>query len=608
MKRKFLWVGLSILLVASLVLSACSKSTTTSTAAQSTTVTSSSVIPSSTTRTTSITSTAPSTSPVTTDTSVPKYGGDMTVITIQSFADPPSWDVHLSSRGSSTSVWDNPYLEWYCMGDIDKYGPRGNNQFAFQATTYIPDQYMGGMLATSWEFSTSPLSLTYKLRQGVMWTGNARIGMPAREFTSADAVFSAKRVINAPGSGTMFTAWIKDVVAIDKYTVQWQFSQYYANWEFFCLYGGSTAIMFAPESATAGGADWKNQVGTGPFILSDYVSGSSATYTRNPNYWGKTTIGGKQYQMPFINSLTYPVIADASTQLAALRTGKIDIWSRVPLSNAATLKQSSPNLVQNKWLIGQTMIMYMNRIESPQLSVLNIRKAVLKATDFNTILKLAWTEGNILGWPVSSQNPAYTPLNQLPAATQDLFNYDPTKAKQMLADAGYPNGFATTIAYNAADPVQANVASIAASEWAKVGIVATLQPTDQVALTAIKTARSYKGFLVWSVGTINPLTPLTYIDGSGLGATYKTGEPLDIEEHATLSEMDPTKFSADVKQTCQDMLADAGYVPFADPYLINCYWPWLKNYYGEIDAGYNNQVPLVSRIWIDAALKKSLGY
>jgi peptide/nickel transport system substrate-binding protein len=494
------------------------------------------------------------------------------------------------------------------MGDIDKYGPRGNNQFAFQATTYIPDQYMGGMLATSWEFSTSPLSLTYKLRQGVMWTGNARIGMPAREFTSADAVFSAKRVINAPGSGTMFTAWIKDVVAIDKYTVQWQFSQYYANWEFFCLYGGSTAIMFAPESATAGGADWKNQVGTGPFILSDYVSGSSATYTRNPNYWGKTTIGGKQYQMPFINSLTYPVIADASTQLAALRTGKIDIWSRVPLSNAATLKQSSPNLVQNKWLIGQTMIMYMNRIESPQLSVLNIRKAVLKATDFNTIMKLAWTEGNILGWPVSSQNPAYTPLNQLPAATQDLFNYDPTKAKQMLADAGYPNGFATTIAYNAADPVQANVASIAASEWAKVGIVATLQPTDQVALTAIKTARSYKGFLVWSVGTINPLTPLTYIDGSGLGATYKTGEPLDIEEHATLSEMDPTKFSADVKQTCQDMLADAGYVPFADPYLINCYWPWLKNYYGEIDAGYNNQVPLVSRIWIDAALKKSLGY
>jgi peptide/nickel transport system substrate-binding protein len=56
------------------------------------------------------------------------------------------------------------------------------------------------------------------------------------------------------------------------------------------------------------------------------------------------------------------------------------------------------------------------------------------------------------------------------------------------------------------------------------------------------------------------------------------------------------------------MLADAGYVPFADPYLINCYWPWLKNYYGEIDAGYNNQVPLVSRIWIDQSLKKSLGY
>ena len=604
MKRTFLWVGLSLLLVVSLVLNACSKTTTmttTSTATTSTTTTKSTTVTTSTTASTTTTTS--------TTANTPQYGGKMTVVTVQSFADPPSWDVHLTSRGSSTSVWDNPYLEWYCDGDLDKFGPRGSNQFAFQATTYIPDPYMGGMLATSWVFSTNPLSLTFQLRKGVMWTGNARIGMAPREFTADDAVFSANRVIYAPGSGTMFTAWVKNVVAVDKYTVRWNFSQYYANWEFFCLYGGSTAIMFAPESDKAGGADWRNQTGTGPFILTDYVSGSSATYTRNPNYWGTTTINGKSYQMPFIDSLTYPVIADASTQLAALRTGKIDLWSRVPLANAATLKQSSPSLIQNKWLISQVMLMYINRIDGlPALSNLNVRRAIMMATDFNTVLKLAWGEGNILGWPVSSVSPAYTPLDQLPAATQSLFTYNPTQAKQMLADAGYPSGFSTTISYNSADPIQANVATIVAGEWAQVGITATLMPTDQVALTAIKTARSYKGFLLWSVATNNPLTPLTYVDGTTLGGEYKTGEPLDVEEHAALAEMDPTKFLADVKQTCQDMLADAGFVPFADVDLLNCYWPWLKNYYGEIDAGYNNQVPIISRIWIDQNMKKSLGY
>ena len=606
MKRKFLWMGLSLLIIAALVLSACAKQTTVSTsAAASTTPTTPTTTKTSTTAITS--ATVKTTTAATTATGEPKYGGNMTVLTDQAFADPPSWDIDTSQRGSSTSVWVNPYLEWYGFGDIETYGPRGTNQYSFQLTTYVPDQYLGGQLAQSWEFNTNPISVTFHLRQGIMWTGNQHIGMAARELTATDAAFTGMRLITAPASAPSFT-WVKDVIAVDKYTVRWNFNTYNSNWPFYLVYGGNSGVPFCPESANAGGADWKNAVGTGPFILTDYVSGSSATYTRNPNYWGKTTINGKQYQMPFIDSLNYPVIPDASTELAALRTGKIDLWSRVPLNNGDTLKKTSPDLIQTKWISAQVLIFYINRIDSQPLSNLSVRQALMMATDFNTILKLVWGDGNILGWPVSSGNPSYTPLEKEPAAIQALFTYNLTKAKQMLSDAGYPNGFPTTLSYNSSDPIQANVASIIASEWAKAGVVVTLQPTDQVALTAIKTARSYKGFLEWSVATANPLTPILYVQGNTLGSTYKAGEPLDIESVATTIQMDPAKRQTQMTQLAQDMLADAGYIPLADPAILNCYWPWLKNYFGEVDSGYHNQVPMISRTWVDQVLKKKMGY
>ena len=74
------------------------------------------------------------------------------------------------------------------------------------------------------------------------------------------------------------------------------------------LWGGASAVAIPPEVANApngGAANWQNAVGTGPFILSDFVDGSSVTYKRNPNYWGTTTINGQSYKLPFIDSLTY---------------------------------------------------------------------------------------------------------------------------------------------------------------------------------------------------------------------------------------------------------------------------------------------------------------
>ena len=71
--------------------------------------------------------------------------------------------------------------------------------------------------------------------------------------------------------------------------------------------------------------NWKNSVGTGPFMLTDWIPGSEAVYVRNPNYWMKDPIGpGKGNQLPYLDGVSIVILPDASTQQAALRTAKID--------------------------------------------------------------------------------------------------------------------------------------------------------------------------------------------------------------------------------------------------------------------------------------------
>jgi peptide/nickel transport system substrate-binding protein len=471
---------------------------------------------------------------------------------------------------------------------------------------YIPSQYLTGGVAQSWTFNANPLSITITLKQGIMWTGNTNIGMASREITAADCAFAGERYITSATHAPIFT-WIKDCVSISQFTYRWDLNSYNANWQFFLLYGGASAIPFSPESVAAGASNWKNAVGTGPFILSDFVDGSSATYTANPGYWGMTTINGKQYQLPFVNKLIYLIIPDQSTELAALASGKIDLCTQIPFTQASTLKQQAPSLIQQKWLSCTVDVLKTNRLASGNpLSNLQVRQALSEATDFNSISNLVYGGGDILGWPVARGNPSYTALTDESAQVQALFSDNITQAQQMLASAGYPKGFTTTITIDSAIAQEADEAQVIANDWAQVGVTVQITTLNTVALAAVKNADSFGGLLDFPVATANPLTPMSWYQGTTLGAIYKTGEPLDVEVNAALAEEDPIKEQADVTQFCKDALLDVGVIPMTNPYNLNCYWPWLKNYYGEVDGGYHNQVVMIREMWVDQNLKSSL--
>ncbi|MGD1040298.1 MAG: ABC transporter substrate-binding protein [Dehalococcoidales bacterium] len=618
MPRKTVWLVLSCLLAVSAILSSCSNATSTSTATTATTsvVTTSSTTTQATTTqvTTSVTSTTSTTvtttsTPVTSQTGTPQYGGSLTVYTNWGNSSPTGFD-DLTSGLPQATVWDNPFTEMLVRGDINTYGPRGTNAFAFNIYENVPEQFLGGELATAWTINTTgntstPYTMTFTLRQGVMFTGNTKIGMAPRQFTSADVVYSINRTKATPGPAS-FLNFVNNVAAPSTFTVVFTLNSYAANWDF--LFGGGMNMgAIQPQemaAANASGDDWRNTVGTGPFILTSYVVGSEATYVRNPNYWGQVSINGKAYQMPFIQTLYYPIIPDASTQIAAVRVGKIDWDPYVPYSYQQNLATSAPTMTQTKYLAGKISLYKINRLNSKTLSNKTVRQALMIGTDLQTISNLLYNGGPIVTWPLGPQMPGYTPLNQLPAADQQLYNYNPTLAKQMLASAGYPSGFTVSI-YTDALGVDPDLANALQTMWAQIGVTLTIKTLDSTSMTTATNNLTYPDMISSNGYTVvNPLTTLNLMDGTRIGATYLTTEPFQAQFVAMETDTNPVDRTAKIQALSIAFLDDVAVIPFAQPYILNCYWPWVQNYYGELEAGYYNEMPMIKQIWINQSLKQ----
>jgi len=290
--------------------------------------------------------------------------------------------------------------------------------------------------------------------------------------------------------------------------------------------------------------------------------------------------------------------------LSALRTGKIDWSPNIPMQDQQTLAQNVPALIQDKYLSGKVDLWRINRQGSKTLNQKSVRQALMIGLDLNAISKLLYSNGEIVSWPIGPQVPGYTPLAQLPAADQALFTYDPAKAKQMLSDAGYPNGFSVELDLTAP---YVDLANACADYWSKINVTSNIKILDPTTATSYRDQVLYPDMLYTNYSVVNPLVSLHLAAGNVLATNYLTTEPFQTEYDACSQEMDPVKRTALEKQMAIDFLDDCGMIPFAQPYVLNCYWPWMKNYYNELDAGYYNQMPMIKTMWIDQTLKKSMG-
>jgi peptide/nickel transport system substrate-binding protein len=623
MKKGAIWIGLTFLLVGSLFLASCSSSTTANT---STTTTSEITSTTTTTTNTAITSTSttsaiPVTSSVTTTSTgnwwdslgTPQYGG---TLTIQTAADITQFDPF---QGDLNGEIYCAYLDqltipnWTIDPSIQNY----------QLDFFENDQAEGD-LAQDWEFTT-PGTLVYTLRQGVNWQNIA----PSfgRELTAADVVYHFDRMLGiGDGFTTPGTYWagvaswksLTSVTATGNLTVTMQWNT--PNMEF--IYEtmeapDSDQMIEDPDAVAAYGNlnNWHNAIGTGPFILTDFVDNSSATLTKNPNYWGYDE-RYPQNKLPYINTIVQLIIPNASTAEAALRAGKITAMDSVSQTDAAGIQKTNPSILQIPVPIGNCVTMDPRNDKAPYNN-LQVREAMQMAINLPQIAQ-TYYNGKSESWPQTLTSSFMIgwglPYSQWPTDLQAQYAYNPTQAKTLLASAGYPNGFNTDIVVNAAADI--NLVEIVQSYFSAINVNMSITVMQSAAFNAyVLTNHQNDAFAIRQPGanslglSFNPLRQLQKFDTGGVSNDAVVNDP-------TFNAFYPQALAATNTSQVQAIVTAANLyvaqqhfvISLLQPYLYGLCQPWLVGFddqWGSISGSAG--VPLLSffgaRFWINQNLE-----
>jgi peptide/nickel transport system substrate-binding protein len=296
------------------------------------------------------------------------------------------------------------------------------------------DNSLKPKLAESWTPNTKLDVWTFKLRQGVKFND----GSP---FEAADVVASVERLLDPKaGSGGAKSQWggvlsPGGTKAVDTATVEFSLDKPYADFPYTVSAGNYNAAML-PRGYK--GDITKNPVGTGPFMLTEYVTKQKATFVKNPTYWGKDDKGT---QLPYLDGLTYIMVEDNSAQNLQLQSGSIDCQPQTIAQGSQALFSDANLRVDTYPGTGIREVAF-NVTKSPWQDPKgkSLRQAVAYCLDRGAINQALYEGKANLGYDTFWE-PTVFPGS--PPSTPRAQDY--AKAKQLLSDGGMPNGMDITL-------------------------------------------------------------------------------------------------------------------------------------------------------------------
>ena len=535
----------------------------------------------------------------------PQYGGALEIgnvfVTLNALSwDPQEWPWKLN-------VDAGMFYEQLFAGDLEKSERRGGRH-KFHADAWLPSDAIRGELAEKWAWE-NPNTLVVTLRKGILFPDKPGV-MKSRELTAADVVFSYERLDKSPRKLLGYFDHIAKVEARDTHTVVFQFKEYFAEWDYRFGWGYYSAIT-PRELATVDAKNWKHGVGTGPFQLADYIAGNSQVYVKNPNYWDTDRIGGTAFKLPFVEKVTLRTIRDEATQHTALRTAKLDILEAVRWTAVEELKKSAPQLKWSRRLstLGSFLAM---RVDQKPFDDIRVRRALNYAVNKQEIVKSYYGgHAELFAYPMHLDYFGYyEPLDKMPASVRELFTYDPAKAKKLLAEAGYPNGFTFKAQVNVASPDHMDLAPLIAGYLEKVGVKVEIQPMEYgVYLSSMMKRTHGPGYFMLN-GHTNPTTTIrkSFVTGQAWNPSGWSDPAFDRKVEEVYRTRDEPMRQQMLRDLTVEILDKAPYVWLPIPYVYAAWWPWVQNYNGELRAGAERAGPIYARIWIDQEMKKKMGF
>ena len=294
------------------------------------------------------------------------------------------------------------------------------------------DLTLKGDLAETWEGSADFKTWTFKLRQGVKWQNVPPVN--GRELVAEDVRYCYDAYAKEGVQSFTFQE-IAGMETPDKYTIRIHLKT--PNTMFPQNVAEAVTVIFPREVLEEDGDLKKRLVGTGPFILKEYDRKVKAVLVRNPDYFEK----GYRY----VNEYRILSTPDAATRIAAFRTGQSDILGLQSLADVATVRKTNPATVVQEVTTVLAPFGLALRQDKPPFSDVRVRRAVSMAIDRQKQVDTLYEGHAILGWGV----PYFYFKDELPTAADlgPYWRYRPDEAKKLLSEAGYPNGFKTTLFY-----------------------------------------------------------------------------------------------------------------------------------------------------------------
>jgi len=305
-------------------------------------------------------------------------------------------------------------------------------------------------LAESWSTSPDGKVWTFKLRRGVKFHNG-------REFVADDVKFTYERILdpNIGSGGRGYLTAIEGIEVSDTHTVRVHTKQ--PSGALLAGMAGAWSAIVPREEIEKRGDLRRAAVGTGPFILQEWVPQSHLKARKNPDYWDK----GR----PYVDAIEIKVIPDEASIVAQLRTGNVHHALLEDNKNYLLVKDDKRLKALRTARLGFDCV-NINHGRKPFEDV-RVRQALSLAVDRNEVLQVA---ASGLGQVTGPLTPAMKPWALPIEVFKEWYTPNPERAKKLLAEAGFPNGFKTTLKAIPTFPTMVAGAQMVSAHLKKIGV------------------------------------------------------------------------------------------------------------------------------------------
>ena len=422
-----------------------------------------------------------------------------------------------------------------------------------------PSQTFKPWLAESWEL-VAPTKWRLKLKRGVKFHN----GEP---FDAEAVIYSVKVFRETKAMARGWFGFLAGAEKVDDHTVDLVTTQPTA------IVPSSLAFLyvFPPKYHGQVGSEGfaRKPVGTGPWRFVSWTPGVQLKVEPSPDYWGKK---------PAVGEVHFRWAPEASSRVALLETGEVHLAQNIPPVLAERVERSGVARIETVKSI-RKVFMQLNINEGPTADV-RVRRALNHAVDVESIIRTLF-RGRAYG---RDKGIILEGFEGYQGATLQPFKYDPDLAKKLLAEAGHPNGFETTLWHPVGRYMLDKEASQAiAGQLAKVGVKADLQGMESGTYFAKLSKEKVPGLNFFACGTLymNPLfCPLVHFQ-PGAAFAYGANERT-------------AQFIKTATETLDDAKRAKVYQDF-ESYVYNEEVPWIWLWHQQDIYGASNKVAWTAR-------------